>query len=37
VRIRRGSGGARKLVEVDGDTGEVARRLVGAVGAEGEG
>ncbi len=37
VRIRRGSGGARKLVEVDGDTGEVTRRLVAAVGAEGEG
>jgi uncharacterized protein len=37
VRVRRGSGGARKLIEVDGDPGEVARRLVGALGPEGEG
>jgi uncharacterized protein YggU (UPF0235/DUF167 family) len=37
VRVRRGSSGARKLVEVDGDPAEVARRLVTAVGAEGEG
>jgi uncharacterized protein YggU (UPF0235/DUF167 family) len=35
VRLRRGSSGARKLIEVDGDPGEVARRLVEAVGREG--
>ncbi len=35
VRIRRGSGGARKLVEVDGDPAEVTRRLVSAIGTGG--
>lgn len=37
VRVRRGSGGARKLIEVDGDADAVARSLVAAVGADGEG
>ncbi|WP_217912832.1 DUF167 family protein [Miltoncostaea marina] len=37
ARLRRGSGGARKLVEVDGEPRELARRLVEAVGAAGEG
>ncbi len=32
ARIRRGSGGARKLVELDGDPGRIARRLTGALG-----
>lgn len=27
VRVRRGSGGARKLIEVDGDPGDVSARL----------
>lgn len=31
ARLRRGSGGARKLVDVDGDPGEIARRLAAAV------
>jgi len=35
ARIRRGSGGARKLVELDGDPGRIAARLVAAIGAEG--
>lgn len=35
VRLRRGSSGARKLIEIDGDAGGIARRLVAAVGAEG--
>ena len=35
ARIRRGSGGARKLVELDGDPGRIAARLVAANGAEG--
>lgn len=35
VRLRRGSGGARKLIEIDGDPVEVTRRLVAAVGAAG--
>lgn len=33
VRLRKGSGGARKLIEVDGDPEEIARR-VGAALAE---
>ena len=37
ARIRRGSGGARKLVELDGDPGRIAARLVEAVGAAGAG
>lgn len=37
VRVRRGSGGARKLVEVDGDPGLIAPLLVRAVAAEGVG
>jgi uncharacterized protein YggU (UPF0235/DUF167 family) len=38
VRLRRGSGGARKLVEMDGDPGEITRRLAAAVvGAAGAG
>ena len=32
ARIRRGSGGARKLVELDGDPDELARRLSKALG-----
>lgn len=32
VRVRRGSGGARKLIEVDGDPQAVAGRLVSALG-----
>ena len=38
VRVRRGSSGARKLIEVDGDPDAVAGRLtasLGAVGAQG--
>jgi uncharacterized protein YggU (UPF0235/DUF167 family) len=31
ARIRRGSGGARKLVEIDGDAGQLAARLVARV------
>ena len=31
VRLRRGSSGARKLIEVDGDPSEVARRLREAI------
>lgn len=31
ARLRRGSGGARKLVEVDGDPAEITRRLAAAV------
>jgi uncharacterized protein YggU (UPF0235/DUF167 family) len=31
ARIRRGSGGARKLVELDGDPDELARRLATAL------
>jgi hypothetical protein len=31
ARIRRGSGGARKLVELDGEPGELAERLVAAM------
>jgi uncharacterized protein YggU (UPF0235/DUF167 family) len=30
ARIRRGSGGARKLVEIEGDPGDLARRLAAA-------
>lgn len=37
ARIRRGSGGARKLVEIDGDPGRIAERLVAAVGDAGRG
>ena len=37
ARIRRGSGGARKLVELDGDPERIAERLVAAVGADGRG
>jgi uncharacterized protein len=37
VRLRRGSSGARKLIEVDGDAGAIAERLVAAVGRAGEG
>jgi uncharacterized protein len=37
ARIRRGSGGARKLVELDGDPERIAARLVAAVGPEGGG
>lgn len=37
ARVRRGSGGARKLVEVDGEPGEVARRLVAAFAGAGAG
>jgi uncharacterized protein YggU (UPF0235/DUF167 family) len=37
ARIRRGSGGARKLVEIDGDPARVAERLVAALGADGTG
>ena len=35
VRVRRGSGGARKLIEVDGDPQEIAARLVSRLGAVG--
>ena len=35
ARVRRGSGGARKLVEVDGDAAEIARRLVASAGERG--
>ena len=31
VRLRRGSSGARKLIEVDGPPAEVARRLTAAI------
>jgi uncharacterized protein YggU (UPF0235/DUF167 family) len=37
ARIRRGSGGARKLVELDGDPRRIAERLVAAIGADGRG
>ncbi len=37
VRLRRGSSGARKLIEVDGDADAIARNLVAAVGADGQG
>ena len=37
ARIRRGSGGARKLVELDGDPERIAERLVAAIGADGRG
>jgi uncharacterized protein YggU (UPF0235/DUF167 family) len=33
ARVRRGSGGARKLVEIDGDPDALAHRLVRSVGA----
>jgi uncharacterized protein YggU (UPF0235/DUF167 family) len=36
ARIRRGSGGARKLVEVDGDPALIARRLAEGLGDTGE-
>jgi uncharacterized protein (TIGR00251 family) len=32
ARIRRGSGGARKLVEIDGEPHDIVRRLVDAFG-----
>ena len=35
VRVRRGSGGARKLIEVDGDPQAIADRLVSRLGAVG--
>ncbi len=35
ARIRRGSGGARKLVELDGDPERIAARLVATIDAEG--
>jgi uncharacterized protein YggU (UPF0235/DUF167 family) len=35
ARIRRGSGGPRKLVEIDGDPERIAARLVAAIGADG--
>jgi uncharacterized protein len=35
ARIRRGSGGARKLVELDGDPALIVERLVAAIGPEG--
>ena len=35
VRVRRGSGAARKLIEVDGDPQALARRLAASVGAVG--
>jgi uncharacterized protein len=35
VRLRRGSGGARKLIEVDGDAGRITSLLLSAVAAEG--
>ncbi len=34
VRVRRGSSGARKLIEVDGDTGTVARNLAARLEAD---
>lgn len=37
ARLRRGSGRARKLVELDGDPGRIAARLLAAVGPEGTG
>lgn len=37
VRLRRGSSGARKLIEVDGEPAAIAERLVAAVGREGQG
>ena len=37
VRVRRGSGGARKLVEVDGEPAEIVRNLLASLGADGEG
>jgi uncharacterized protein len=37
ARVRRGSGGARKLVELEGDPRRIAARLVAAVGADGGG
>jgi uncharacterized protein YggU (UPF0235/DUF167 family) len=37
ARIRRGSGGARKLVELEGDPERIAERLVAAIGADGRG
>ena len=37
AHIRRGSGGARKLVELDGDPERIAERLVAAIGADGRG
>jgi uncharacterized protein len=37
ARIRRGSGGARKLVELDGDPGQIVARLVAALGHDGRG
>jgi uncharacterized protein YggU (UPF0235/DUF167 family) len=36
ARIRRGSGGARKLVEVDGDPRALARRLAAELGGVGD-
>jgi len=36
VRVRRGSGGARKLIEVDGDPAEVTRNLLAAIGPGGD-
>ncbi len=36
ARLRRGSGGARKLVEVDGEAAQMARRLIAAVGPVGD-
>lgn len=35
VRVRRGSSGARKLIEVDGDPGAIEARLVARLGAVG--
>jgi uncharacterized protein YggU (UPF0235/DUF167 family) len=37
VRVRRGSSGARKLIEVDGDPGAIEERLVARLGAVGAG
>jgi hypothetical protein len=37
ARIRRGSGGARKLVELQGDPDRLAARLVAALGSDGTG
>lgn len=37
VRVRRGSGGARKLIEVDGEPGKIVRNLVAALGELGDG
>lgn len=36
ARVRRGSSGARKLVEVDGDSSEIAARLSEELGGAGE-